>query len=57
LRRSYLKKLLQNSRLELSLNSGYTLFFPEFLALLRPMEQLMRSFPLGGQYFVLATRA
>ena len=56
LRRSYLKKLLQNSRVELSLNSGYTLFFPEFLALLRPIEQLMRSFPLGGQYFVLATR-
>lgn len=56
LRRSYLKKLLKNSGFEISLKSGYTLFFPEFLASLRPMEQLICSFPLGGQYFVLATR-
>lgn len=36
--------------------SGYCLFFPERLHALRPFEKALRWLPLGGQYFVRATR-
>lgn len=37
--------------------SGYCLFFPERLHVLRRLESALRWLPLGGQYFVRATRA
>lgn len=36
--------------------SGYCLFFPQVLQGLRPLEKLMRWFPLGGQYFVVGSK-
>lgn len=37
-------------------HSGYTLFFPELLSRLRPLERFLSPIPLGGQYFVVAER-
>jgi len=36
--------------------AGYCLFFPKFLAMLRPLENSLRWLPLGGQYFVAGAR-
>jgi hypothetical protein len=36
--------------------TGYTLFFPRPLALLRPLEPLLRAVPLGAQYYIEAAR-
>lgn len=36
--------------------SGYCLFFPQALQRLRPMEKLLPWLPLGGQYFVTASK-
>jgi SAM-dependent methyltransferase len=38
------------------LGAGYTLFFPRQLALLRPLETLLRWLPLGAQYCVELAR-
>lgn len=38
-------------------DSGYCLFFPERLQALRALEKALRWLPLGGQYFVRATKA
>ena len=35
--------------------SGYCLFFPQSLAVLRPFEKYLRWLPMGGQYFVCAS--
>jgi ubiquinone/menaquinone biosynthesis C-methylase UbiE len=34
--------------------TGYTLFFPKPLALLRPLEPMLRWLPLGAQYYIEA---
>ena len=34
--------------------TGYTLFFPRPLALLRPLEPMLRHIPLGAQYYIEA---
>ncbi|MGZ5086482.1 MAG: class I SAM-dependent methyltransferase [Usitatibacter sp.] len=36
--------------------TGYTLFFPRPLALLRPLEPLLAAVPLGAQYYIEAAR-
>ena len=36
---------------------GYTLFFPQALSALRPIEPFLRWLPLGGQYYVVAQRS
>lgn len=38
------------------LDCGYTLFFPQALSALRPIERHLRWLPLGGQYYVTAQR-
>jgi SAM-dependent methyltransferase len=38
------------------LRSGYTLFFPRQLVLLRPLERFLGWFPLGAQYCVEMTK-
>ncbi len=35
---------------------GYIIFFPAFLQFLDPLEKFITSVPLGGQYFLAATR-
>jgi SAM-dependent methyltransferase len=35
---------------------GYLIFFPAFLKFLDPLEKFLTSVPLGGQYFLAATR-
>ena len=35
----------------------YRIFFPHFLAILRPLERLMTKLPLGAQYYVVGTKA
>ena len=37
-------------------STRYRLFFPGFLAALRPMEPMLGHVPLGAQYFVTGTR-
>jgi SAM-dependent methyltransferase len=37
--------------------AAYCLFFPEILAVLRPLEPSLGWLPLGGQYFVAGTRS
>jgi len=56
MRRAELRKLVGSSSSDVELRSGYTLFFPGFLKSLRPLEDKLQWLPLGGQYFVLATR-
>lgn len=36
--------------------SGYFLFFPNFISMLRPLETLLRWLPFGGQYFAVGAR-
>lgn len=36
--------------------SGYCLFFPEVMQGLRPLENMLRWVPLGGQYFVAGSK-
>lgn len=38
----------------LAARTGYTLFFPRPLALLRPLEPMLRRIPLGAQYYIEA---
>ncbi|WP_052731730.1 class I SAM-dependent methyltransferase [Devosia geojensis] len=50
------KRLLtQDAALSIA-HTGYTLFFPGFLAGLRPSERFLKWLPLGGQYYVVAER-
>jgi len=35
---------------------SYCLFFPQQLAALRPLEKYLRWLPMGGQYFVCASK-
>jgi len=37
-------------------HTGYCLFFPGALSVLRPLENVMGWLPLGGQYFVCGAR-
>ncbi len=38
-------------------SKGFYLFFPGFLKALRGMEKMLRPLPLGGQYFVVASKS
>jgi len=38
------------------IDQGYTLFFPQAMSALRPVERHLRWLPLGGQYHVTARR-
>lgn len=57
LRRSQLYKMLRNSFNALAIESGYTVFFPDFLSKLRFLERhLLKRVPIGAQYYVVATK-
>ncbi|HUL89531.1 MAG TPA: class I SAM-dependent methyltransferase [Pseudolabrys sp.] len=45
---------MRDERLNID-ESSYCLFFPQFLAALRPLEKYLRWLPIGGQYFVCAS--
>jgi SAM-dependent methyltransferase len=49
------RRLLRDSGFEI-ITADHLFFFPRLLRLLRPLEPLLRSLPLGGQYLVLARR-
>lgn len=55
LTKSSLQKMMITSGLQVT-QKGYTLFFPEPLKFFRPLEQKLQWCPLGGQYFVVASR-
>ena len=46
---------MRSAHLEIEV-SGYCLFFPQQLASLRPFEKWLRWLPMGGQYFVCASK-
>ena len=48
-------KILKNTGLKIVMQE-YRVFFPAFLKILRPSEQYLKWFPLGGQYFVIAKK-
>jgi len=50
-----MQTLISNAGFKLN-NAGYCLFVPEMLQRLRPLERLITWLPLGGQYFVTASR-
>lgn len=50
-----LQKMMKTSGLHVA-KKGYTLFFPEPLKIFRPLEQKLQWCPLGGQYYVMASR-
>jgi 2-polyprenyl-3-methyl-5-hydroxy-6-metoxy-1,4-benzoquinol methylase len=50
------KLILETTSLSVSRRS-YTLFFPQALASLRPVEPFLGWLPLGGQYYVVAQRS
>jgi SAM-dependent methyltransferase len=45
---------MRNAHLNVD-ESSYCLFFPQPLAILRPLEKYLRWLPMGGQYFVCAS--
>ena len=49
------KGILKKTRLQVVMQE-YRVFFPAFLKILRPSEQFLKWFPLGGQYFVIAKK-
>ncbi|MCO6187964.1 trans-aconitate 2-methyltransferase [Rhizobium sp. L1K21] len=55
LRPSETTKLLEDAALNINSN-GFYLFFPGFLKAFRGMEKALRFLPLGGQYFVIASK-
>lgn len=56
LRSSEICKFIQaNTGLRVT-ERGYTLFFPNFLKFLRPLERYLEWLPLGGQYYVIGTK-
>lgn len=50
-----LKKLIIEAGLSIEFRK-YTLFFPNFLKFFRRYESCLGSIPLGGQYFIYATK-
>ena len=48
-------KILKKTGLQVVMQE-YRLFFPAFFKILRPSEQYLKWFPLGGQYFVIAKK-
>ena len=52
---SELEGLARHADLRL-VERAFTLFFPRQLNWLRPLERYLKGFPLGGQYYVWATR-
>lgn len=57
LRPSETVKLLQDDGGLKIASKGFYLFFPGFLKALRGMEKALRLLPLGGQYFVIASKS
>ena len=55
LKNGELCKLLIEAKLSINA-SRYTLFFPSFLQKLRFIEPMLGYLPLGGQYFISATK-
>jgi len=53
---SALERLITSTTSLCIARRGYTLFFPEFLGALRPIEPHLEWLPLGGQYYVVAQR-
>lgn len=49
------KLLMEGGHLRV-LDSGYFLFFPSFLTIARILEKWLRWVPMGGQYFVIASK-
>ena len=49
------RRLLRNAGFAV-IRTDYQFIFPGQLAFLRPLESLLASFPLGGQYLVLARK-
>jgi 2-polyprenyl-3-methyl-5-hydroxy-6-metoxy-1,4-benzoquinol methylase len=54
--RRALSALMRSTGALATSGSGYCLFFPERLQAMRPLEKGLRWLPLGGQYFVRATK-
>ena len=50
-----LRQLFQEAGMEFLIQE-YRVFFPSFLALLRPIEKNLAWLPLGGQYFVVGKK-
>ena len=48
-------KILKKTGLQVVMQE-YRVFFPAILKILRPSEQYLKWFPLGGQYFVIAKK-
>lgn len=55
LRAAETRDLMRGAGLEIA-EQRYYLFFPKFLAFLRPLEPLLGWLPLGGQYYVAARK-
>lgn len=51
-----LSKLIKSNATFCIDNSGYTLFFPQTLKFLHKLEGSLGWLPLGGQYFIMASR-
>lgn len=52
---SKLRSIFQVSGFE-GVTVKYTLFFPQFLKVFRPLEKYLSWLPIGGQYFVSGTK-
>jgi SAM-dependent methyltransferase len=48
-----LSKMLRKAGLEIK-DRGFLFFFPQWLSFFRPLEKFLTSFPLGGQYALMA---
>lgn len=57
LRPKEVKHYLQNEGSFSKIQKGYCLFAPEPLKQLRKVDRLLRKFPLGGQFYVIAQLA
>ena len=56
MRKSTLIEILLEICPDLSVDGNYSVFFPDFLKFLRPLEKnILKKVPLGAQYFVKAT--
>lgn len=49
------RRMLRHAGFEI-LRTDHLFFFPKFLAVLRPLELMLRKVPLGGQYQVLCRK-
>lgn len=52
----YSQQLYSNSGFT-TVQRRYTLFFPKFLSLFRPLEPLLHWLPFGAQYYILASKS